>query len=254
MRKLVAILTLAMTVALGGAGVFAAPAQAADGWEVDFDFTFASKYIWRGINFVDDWVLQPSVNVAKYGFTFNVWGNMNLTDVNDLERKFDELDLTAEYAFALGDFTIPVGVIHYVFPNTDFDATTEVYTGVSYDWIVTPSILVYYDVDLINGLYVKGDLSSGYEFPKFSDMITMAIEGSVGIAWGSDDYVKGYFGLEDSQAFTDWYATVSLPVGIGEYFTVTPFCTYTALVDSDIADTTEDDSNWYGGVSIGVSF
>ena len=108
-------------------------------------------------------MLQPSANISKGGFTFNVWGNYELTDVNDYgpphgdgKNKFTEIDLTAEYAFSWENFSFPVGIIHYLFPNTSAEATTEIYAGASYDWVVTPSLTVYQDIDEAHGQYVPG--------------------------------------------------------------------------------------------------
>jgi hypothetical protein len=52
----------------------------AKAWSVDLTLPYYSKYISRGAITVDDPVLQPGMTVAGYGFSFNVWGNYNLTD------------------------------------------------------------------------------------------------------------------------------------------------------------------------------
>ncbi|MBI4800069.1 MAG: hypothetical protein HY794_15340, partial [Desulfarculus sp.] len=49
-------------------------------WSVDLTVPYYSKYLSRGALTVDDPVLQPGLTVAAHGFSFNVWGNYNLTD------------------------------------------------------------------------------------------------------------------------------------------------------------------------------
>ena len=58
----------------------------------------------------------------------------------------------------------------------------------------------------------------------------------------------------DESAFTDWAASLSFPVAVNKYLTITPAVTHTALLDSKIKDTTEDDTNTFFGVSVTLSF
>jgi hypothetical protein len=222
---------------------------------VDFDLTFNSKYVWRGMLLVDDWVAQPSVNVGVGSFTFNVWGNYELTDETEHDKKFTEIDLTLDYTFTIGDFSIPVGLIHYAFPNTEFNATTEVYAGVSYDWIVSPSVTIYQDLDqAAGGSYINLAASYSYAVPGLPKDMSMSVDLGAGISYATSDYNTFYFGVDES-AWTDWSASLGVPIGFkGGMFTVTPAVTYTALVDSKIKDTTEDDSNTFFGVSLTMSF
>lgn len=252
MKKLVICITLALMLAMSA--IAPSQAKAADGWAVDFDLTVNSKYVWRGMLLVDDMVLQPSVNVSKGGFTFNWWGNFEPTDENDHQKQFTEMDLTAEYAFSLGDFTIPVGVIYYAFPNTEFNATTEIYAGVSYDWIITPSLTVYHDIQEAHGIYALLTADYSYELPTIAEKVGWGIDLGVGIGYASSDYNASYYNV-DSGGWTDWYATLAVPFSFMDgTIAVTPHVTYTALVDSDIKNTTEDDTNTYFGVSFTLSF
>lgn len=253
MKKLV--ICMALILAMGMA--FALPKTAsAEKLEVtaDASVAFASKYVWRGMLLVDDWVAQPSVTVGVAGFSFNFWGDYNLTDQNSRKNKFDEIDLTLSYEFAIDKFSIPVGIIHYTFPNVDGALdTTEVFAGVSYDWIVTPAINVYYDADEAHGFYINGSLGYSYELPSPDKMMTWSVDLAVGIGWASSDYNSFYYGVDESH-FTDWNAGLSIPIGIGEYFSITPAVTYTALVDSEIADTTDNDKNTLFVITFGASF
>ncbi len=256
MKKLVAILTMVMALTVGSL----IPASAEESSKivptVDLDLTFNSKYVWRGMLLVDDWVAQPSVTAGIGGFSVNVWGDYNLTDENGKQKEFDEIDITLDYTFSLGDFSIPVGVIVYTFPGGGND-TSELYVGLGYDWIVSPSVTVYHDVDEVAGaFYILGSLDYSYELP-VGDKVSASIDLGASIGWGNEEYNTGYFGVEDPH-FTDWSVSLAIPIGFCEYFTVTPAVTYTALVDSEIRDAGKaaytEDSNVFYGISFTASF
>lgn len=252
MKKLVTC--LALILALGIAFVVPTTASAKVEVTAEADVTFASKYVWRGMLLVDDWVAQPSVTVGVGGLSFNFWGDYNMTDQNERKNKFDEIDLTVDYTFDLDKFSIPVGIIHYTFPNVDGAVdTTELYAGVGYDWIVSPSITFYYDVDEAHGFYILGDLAYSLELPEISKDISWSADFGAGIGWASSDYNNFYYGVDEAH-FTDWHVGLSVPVGFLEYFSITPAVTYTALLDSEIRDTTEDDTNTLFSISFTASF
>ena len=88
---------------------------------------FFSKYIWRGQNLVDDWVLQPGANISYKGITASVWGNFDLTDENYNKSEFSEVDLALDYSGQVPGVDIlsySLGVIYYDFPVT-VDAIVE---------------------------------------------------------------------------------------------------------------------------------
>ncbi len=257
MKKLAITLILAICLALPMGLAYATPAQAKLTPTVDFSVAFNSKYVWRGIVVVDDWVAQPSVTASVGGFSFNVWADYMLTDQNDRKNEIDEVDLTASYTFELGKFSIPVGVIRYTFPHSGASDTTEFYAGVSYNWIVTPSITIYKDVQESNGFYILGSLGYSLDLPKLNDLIGWSLSVGAGIGYGSDDNNNFYYNGTDKSGFTDYSAFISLPFTIGEYVTLTPQVVFTGLVDSDIKDNMEpvqDENNIYFGLVVAASF
>ena len=256
MRKLVICMLLALSLALPATFTAATPAQAKLTPTVDLEVAFNSKYVWRGIVVVNDWVAQPSFTAGIGGFSFNAWADYMLTDENNRRNEIDEIDLTADYTFDLGKFSIPVGIIRYTFPNSDVGDTTELYAGVSYDWIVTPSVTIYKDVQESNGWYVLGALDYSLDLPKINDMIGWSLGVGASIGYGSDDNNDFYYG-SDKGGFTDYSGYISLPFSIGEYFSVTPQVVFTGLVDGDIKDAMkpiQDENNIYFGVVLGASF
>jgi uncharacterized protein (TIGR02001 family) len=257
MRKLVISLLLALSLAIPATLSLATPASAKLTPTVDLEVAFNSKYVWRGIVVVDDWVAQPSLTAGVGGFSFNVWADYMLTDQNNRKNEIDEIDLTVDYTFELGKFALPLGVIRYTFPNSSAADTTELYLGVSYDWIVTPSLTVYWDIDEAHGVYLLGSLDYSLDLPKISDKITWALGAGAGIGYASSDHNDFYYNGTDKSGFTDYNAHLSLAFNMFDYFSVTPQVVFTGLVDSDIKDNMkplQDENNIYFSVVLSASF
>ncbi|MCK4379240.1 MAG: hypothetical protein KAW01_07850, partial [Deltaproteobacteria bacterium] len=112
---------------------------------LDAEALIISKYVWRGLEVNEDFVLQPSITTAYGGFSFNVWGNMDLTnfgedecvytaDCDDRSGQFTEVDLTIDYTYSWEKFSLSAGVINYLFPNWDgSEDTFELYLSGSVD-------------------------------------------------------------------------------------------------------------------------
>lgn len=249
MKKLVLslILTLVVVTSIG----IAAPAQAKD-WSVDLDLTYNSKYVWRGMVATDESVLQPSATFSFKGFSAGVWGNMDLTDTNEEEMKFTEVDFWAEYSHSFGMFTPAVGVIYYHFPPDDSINTTEIYLGLGLDVLLAPSLTIYYDVDQIEGLYVSGGISHSFELMKEKD-VAVGLDLGATIGWGSEKYNEGYWGV-DKGGFNDALFSVGLPITLWDSLTITPKVNYSIVIDEDLRDQVEDTDVFFAGVSVTYSF
>jgi len=259
LRKLSLIGCLILAQIFLATGVFADEENEKD-WSIEIDNTFNSKYVWRGINLVDDWVWQPSSSASYKWFTVSVWGNVELTDENDYdspygsgEGELTEVDYTVEFSHSWEKLLFAFGVIHYSFPNTGFDPTTEIYSSVGMDLVVTPSFTVYQDVDQADGTYCT--LAVGKTFENFwepSDSIGLSADLSAAASFGSDKYNEFYFGRNEF-AFTDALFSASLPLAIGKYFSITPMVNYTMLIDGGIRNEMENDDNFFYGASLALS-
>lgn len=248
MKKLVSKIVLALMLTLSLTPL----AQAADkDWSVDFDLTYNSKYVWRGLTATDGSVLQPSFSLAYKGFSAGVWGNVDLSDVNGEQGNFTEVDLWAEYAHSFGMFTPAVGVIYYHFPPDDSANTTEIYLSLGFDVILSPTLVIYYDVDQIQGLYISLGISHSFDLYQKGEM-SVALDLGATAGWGSEDYNAGYWGVNKS-GFNDVLLSVGLPITVMESLTITPMINYSAVVDTELRDAVENDSNFYAGISITFS-
>ncbi len=152
-------LLIVMSIFVSGGSV--AFSQDELGLELTTDF--ASKYIWRGQNLNDDPVFQPGFSAAFGNFTAGIWGNLDLTNINDRNGDFLEMDYYLDWSDDLPDFegvSYSVGLIYYDFPGSYADGTRlpdtlEAYLGFSFDLPANPSITGYNDLDEAEGTYLS---------------------------------------------------------------------------------------------------
>ncbi len=169
-----------------------APAAFAGGAAVTYDLGIGSAYVWRGITFTDGAVFQPALTVShESGFGFNVWGNMDIDDVNGLSGDFQEVDLTASYGFGGDKLSAEIGYIEYLFPNGVGPSTSEVYFSLGLDTALSPSLAIYYDFDQVDSFYGTLSVEWGRE-------LNGGWKYAVGLLAGfaADDYAIHYGGTE----------------------------------------------------------
>jgi len=224
----------------------------ADGLPVSFgaNAAFNSKYIWRGFNVNDDPVFQPDVWLSYKGLTLDVWGNMDLTDIHDNEGEFNEIDYTVDYSWDWNKLGFSAGAIHYEFPNTAFDSTSEVYGAVGYDTILSPTLTVYYDFDEADGFYGTFGLSHSFEVPKVIDGVSASLDLSGEVGFASANWNDFYYGA-DHTAFDNLLVTAAFPVAIGGHVTVGPSVSYSTTLDDTLASKADDDHVFIWGATVG---
>jgi len=259
-RSMWKMLLLAALIAMFG-GVICSSAAAEDAEvSVDAEVTFISQYIWRGMVLNEDISLQPTMTVAKSGFSFNVWGQMDLTDfgkdechyTDDCDSRawqFTEIDFVLDYTHSFDKFTAGIGIIFYEFPNWDHaDDTHEVYLSMAYDCLLQPALTIYYDFDEVDAFYVN--MAVGHKF---------SIDLSSSLGFGDSDFNEFNFG-EDSSALVDFNFGVAVPYKITDDITITPILMFSSIVDSDNRDSVDDrdccdkTDNVYGGITLAYSF
>lgn len=208
----------AILLTVAALGLAAAPASADTSYSLDF----ASAYVWRGITFTDGAVWQPSVTASNdSGFAINVWGNLDIDDANDMSGEFNEIDLTASYGFGSDAVSAEVGFIEYLFPNTPFDGTREIYLTLGFDVTASPSISIYYDIDEVEDFYANVGVSFGGDV---SDAVAWSVDVSAGYA--GDDFAAAYDGL--SGGLYDGNLTLGLSGGAWS-----AFVSYVDALDTD---------------------
>lgn len=222
-------------------------------FEFEASVDVAAKYVWRGFLLTDDPVIQPGFTVSSGGLAFNVWGNIDTTDINegspDEDYRIQEIDYTLSYGFSPSDgVDMEVGVIRYDFPGTAFDSTTEVYVSASLDVLLAPTLAVYYDIDESDGVYVNGSI--GHTFA-LSEDLGLSLGASLG--WGDDDNNDFYYGVDDS-GIADLMLSGSLDYAVSENFGISFYLGYSEIIDSDLEDALADSDVFNGGLNFTYSF
>lgn len=241
---------LVTAIALGVAA--GASAEEAARPSVGADISVISKYVWRGLILTDDPVLQPSLTVEYKGLGLNVWANTDLTDVNGTPGETNELDYTLDYTFSVKKVTLGVGVIQYTFPHTDFEPTTELYGTAALDVLLAPTVKIYWDVDEVGGVY--GTVGIGHSFPlREVKGITPSLDLSGSLGYATSGWNEGYYGVKSS-GLVDLLLTVGLPIPIDGHLSVTPYISYSQLIDGDLKDAVEDDNATFFGATLSLAF
>ena len=196
---------------------------------------YASKYVWRGIEVNDEPVLQPSLTLSAAGFSFNAWGNYDLTD-GGREDNFSEYDFTLSYGTTLDEeekLYVEVGAIEYYFPpNGAGNDTQEVYGAVGYDCLLKPMVKVFYDFGEIHGTYAVASIGHGIVLDD-EEKLTLNLGASVGYA--TTDYNDGYFGV-NKNGWNDGVLSAGLTYAFTEKFSGSWTLLYSELLDSEIED------------------
>ena len=217
---------------------------------------YYSKYVWRGVVANSESVLQPSISAGLMGINASIWGNMDLTDVNGQQSEFSEIDYTVSYGVGLPMVSVEFGFIHYRFPDTGLDATTELFASAELGVLFSPSIAIYRDIDEVEGTYIS--LGASHDIAA-GEGLNLELSANLGL--GSEGWTTGLFGAgpqpADSTDMTDLLLSVGAPFHPVPLLTVTPSVSYSTLLSGakDAVDAADGDSDaFYFGVSGAVSF
>jgi uncharacterized protein (TIGR02001 family) len=212
---------------------------------VSGDVALFGKYVWRGISTTDGAVVQPSVTLEHpSGLCFNLWANVDATDVNDQSGKISEIDYTLDYTWQGYGSDLSVGAVHYTFPNTGIESTSEVYLGAGFDAPLCPCARLYYDFGQTDGFYLSlgGSHSLGLSAGRLD-----SIDLSASLGLGSSNYNSFYFG-EGKTALTDLLLSAGAPIQVNNNLTVVPSITYTCILDGSLRDKVDEPDNLFAGV------
>jgi hypothetical protein len=259
------------------------------------DFTVAamSQYMWRGYELSrNSIVVQPSATIGYKGFSANIWGNLDTkpyfsgTGSTSYASAWNETDLTLSYTKNLGLFNIGAGYIYYGLAALNKDApdradVQEIFATVSLNTILSPILTIYKEIDHYRNWYFLFGVSHTFEFNKMVSL-KLAASASYLLSTYADAALfnagAGYGGYpkfySNSQAtddkfsnFHDGNVTVSLPVKLTRYITITPTISYVFPISDDAkyemkgsgikgtATAADRDSSFiYGGLTASFSF
>jgi len=231
-----------------------AGAESETGLLFDLDLAWNSKYVWRGINVTEDPVLQPAITFGYGDLSLNVWANLDTTAVNDYEWQANEIDYTLDYSASWEKMNFSVGGIFYQFPGLHDVDTVEVYGAVGLDVPSSPTLTVYQDLDEHDGTYMV--LSFGHTFEdvwKPSSAVRMGVDVGMSFGYGTRKHNLFYYGA-DASGWADATVTLGLPFAIGEHVTVTPAVHHSWILSDGLSDALGEDSAFWAGVSVAVTF
>jgi hypothetical protein len=240
-----------------------APALALGPVDLEAELPVYTKYVWRGMNLVDEAVLQPSIEVGLFGFEVAVWGNMYLTDIYNEAGQFSEVDYTLGYELELAIIELEAGFLHYSYPKHHFDDTTEFYLGAEVNVLLSPSLMVYQDIDKFKGAYWAASIGHGFGLGE-----TMQLDLTGGLGLGSKSFISGYYGgilsVPDTDldaSMTDFFVRAEVPFSPIPFLSIVPSMTYTSLLGDAEKALDNDEMLYFGkkenvvwGLAAGFSF
>jgi hypothetical protein len=237
----------------------------------DADVKVTSAYLWRGSVISDDWCIQPSLTASGKGVSLYLWGTWDLTGAtNGSERTRMDADLG--YTYEYKKLMMRGGFIAYIYKDSLVTAwqkdTFEAYVGCDIDVPTLPTWTLYYDFGEIEGFYTTIGLRHSFEIAgKKGWSSAFDIRADLGAA--DENYndkrfsfpvnaASGELPYEPHASLVDFTGTISLPISIGEHFTLTPAVKYMTLVDSKIKEAAknagQDTDGTAYSVTIGTTF
>jgi len=201
---------------------------------VSADLDFKTRYLFAGIPFAADEVGQATVTVGRGGLTFNAFTVYDV-DASDVTEADIWGDYYAQVSPLLGAF---VGAALYNFKIAGaWEATPEVYGGLTLATPLTPTLYFARDFDLGDGSHVTFSLSQA---------VPLGAGGATLTAAGNVDYNDDYYLPGSSFAYADVSLSLGIPVG---NMTLSPMILLQRALDEDRFEDFE-----VGGLNVHIVF
>ena len=202
---------------------------------------FYSDYLFRGINFFDGLVFQPSLTFSHttedYGtFSAGLWSSIAAQAGSEATPRFFEIDYILTHNIEFDSLSISTGHLMYTFPDDDdgFDNFNEYF--ISTTWLTTLNPTFYF------GHTYRGPAFEYYEL-SFSEPITpteldekLTITPYIAFGWVTSG--RPYYADDDGLAQIT--GGVSFDVIAGD-FTISPSVQFTRGFDPNGSDV-----GWFG--------
>ena len=211
--------------------------------DANTSLVFSSKYVSRGVNTVNNWVLQKNTDVQVGNFTTSLWANMELTNHNGAiytrsqpAGTFTEWNFTIEYATVWRDLQLALGWIEYRYPGTGWEDTREVYLSLTPDRPNAPNITVYRDLRVAKGTYI----TAGVELPAAQSLSISTLLG-----YGCARFNDAFYGHAKA-GFVDLTLGVSTTLNTASGWQVKPALWFSTLLDRRLlADQPNRQNVWF---------
>jgi hypothetical protein len=252
---------MAMTAVLGCMSTLALAEGETTPVSASIKVDVLSKYVWRGLNYNNNGVVQPTLTVNYGGFSAFVFGSMDLTDYIRTYAgtarpagQFMEYDLGLSYSGKCKNIDWSVGAVNYVYPKQGYPQTTEVYASVSIPVTFKPTVTAYYDVEATHGWY--GNVSASHSFLKGirqgDGWLPIDLKASVGM--GDANHNRFYYTNGVGAELTDLLLSASCPIPVGKSMTITPAAYYGTLLSDRLRPDGVRRSNMWLGLSFDYKF
>lgn len=210
---------------------------------VETSFLFSSKYVSRGANTVNNWVMQKNTAIQMGNLTASLWGSMELTNHNGSvyarskpAGTFTEWDFTLEYATTWQGLQVALGWIEYQYPGTGWERTREAYFSLSMDSPLSPNITIYRDTSAVHGTYV----TTSVEMP-----ILRSLSMSAQVGWGCPRFNGYYYGCENA-SWVDMTLGLGATLNAGKGWQIKPALWFSTLLDKRLlADQPNRQNIWF---------
>ncbi len=216
------------------------------------EISFASQYIWRGIELSDGIVLQPDAWISAYGFTFEVWGNYVLNNEPN-QWEFNEIDLIPYYEYEWNNLTLQTGFEIFFYPNVDDEPSTVEFTaGLSYSIFENFNIFTkhYFDIGEYNGAYY-GTAGIGYQGEP--EIVPFYIDSSIKLGWANSEFNEVNLEVSES-ALNVIIADLSIYYYPLDYLYLRPHIQFSSLLDDSLRDAADSPTIVSGGIAVGVEY
>jgi opacity protein-like surface antigen len=154
------------------------------------------------------------------------------------------------YTHQAGPVALTAGYIEYLFPTTaagGVEGTRELYldiSGAPADGF-SVGLTSYYDFDEVDDFYLNPYIGYGMELmPKLS----MSLRAGAGYA--GEDFAAAYGGVDSG--FFDYTLSAGLTYAAMDNVSLSGRVAYTDSIDDDVL--VEQDTNFYGGIGMAVTF
>lgn len=226
--------------------VFSTSAQPGENQaQVGADLAFYSKYIWRGMVWDEDPVLQPDLWMTVSRLTMTFWGNMDLTRSNgDFEGQFNEWDTFITADVYSGKIVEVGGGIYYnSFPTSSGSGTStaEVAGQLTVHVPGSPTIAAYWDIWQLHGVYLNFGFSQELQIGA-GTLSTLAACG-----WG-DARHNLWSGVPEAGGWLDAQACVTYSLPVKAWLSLTPGIQYDALLQQRIRNSYRNQGVQWSGL------
>ena len=239
--------SLILAALAAGAGLNAQDVKSS--YSVTTDFTYASEYIFRGIEYAGN-SFQPSIEISSGDAYLGIWTNQPIT-----KREANEIDLYGGYKYKLNDaLSFEAVGTYYWYPEAtealgETDQSYELGLGATYVYSgISTSVYYYYDVRL-KADTVQG--SVGYSVPL--EAIGSSVDFSVFYGTvDSRDASPNALGFPVFENYNYYGADVSVPYKLNDKATLTAGVHYAA--NENLGNGSLPDSNLWFTIGLSVGF